>query len=183
MRTVRPTGFAIPNVARQLPGHLLIDDHDRRGARAIAIFNSSPGLHGNLQRAEVPGIDKLQTNEQRFLHSRQAHPFAPLHTLKRQALRDGCLLDSRRGPEPLHHGFVESRGAFRRRVCRRWKVGRHRHHVVDSYPGVHLLKFRQALEQERRAADQHDGSRNFADDDRPAHRRARTRRSSRRLIQ
>ncbi len=155
----------------------------RRGARAIPIFNSAPALYWNLQRAEIPGIDKLQTNQERLPHSGQAHTFAPLHTLKRQALRDGCLLDSGHRLEPLNHGFIESGGAVRRRVCRRWKIGRHCNYVVDSYAGIDLLKFCQALEQERRAADQHDGSRNFTDDDRPAHGCVRTRRSTCRLTQ
>jgi len=95
-----------------MPGHLLIDDHNWRGARAIPIFNSAPGLHGNLQRAKIPGIDKLYTNVERSRHSRQAHPLAPPHTLKRQVLRDRCLLDSGHGTEPLNDGFIESSGDF-----------------------------------------------------------------------
>src|SRR5260370_40694616 len=96
----------------------------------------------------VPDAD-LQTTT-----ADSGHPqtFAPLHTLKGQALRDGCLLDSGHGLEPLNHGFIESGGTVRRRVCRRWKIGGHRNYVVDSYAGIDLLKFCQALEQERRSA-------------------------------
>ena len=169
--------------ARQIPGRLLINHHDWRGARAIAIFNSAPGFYGDFERSEIPRIDHLYTNEERLLHSPQADPLAPPHTLKRQVEREGCLLDAGHGSEPFDDGFIECRGAFRSRVCSRWKIGRHRNHVVDSYPGIHLLKFRQALEQECRAADQHNRSRNFPDDDCAAHRCARARRSTRRLIQ
>jgi len=157
-------GICDSECLRQLPRRLLIEDHNGRRARAIPSFNSATGLHRNLQRAEIPRIDKLQTNQEKFLHSGQAQIFAPLHTLQRQPLRDGCLLDSRHGLKPLNHGFIESGGAGRRRICRRGKIDRHRNNMVDSHPGIDLLKFRQALEQECRAADEHDGSRHFTDD-------------------
>src|SRR5260370_7756826 len=92
----------------------------------------------------VPDAD-LQTTT-----ADSGHPqtFAPLHTLKGQALRDGCLLDSGHGLEPLNHGFIESGGTVRRPVCRRWKIGGHRNYVVDSDAGIDFLKCSQALEKE-----------------------------------
>ena len=92
-----------------MPGQLLIDHHDWRGARAIAIFNSAPGLHRNLRASpKYPGSTIFSRTSRNSFTPGTLHEFAPPHTFQRQSVRDRCLLHSGHGSEPLHDGFIES---------------------------------------------------------------------------